>query len=115
MKRFALSILIAGAVGLLLLPGAGWARHHHGFHSGHVTVFIGHGHPFVHHPFVVHPHFIHPGFIHPHFGPTFIVVNPAPNWVWVPGFGGWNGSNWVWVPGHWTVHGHGLFLRNPCD
>ena len=109
MKRLALAFALALAVSLTLLTGAAGAHHrHHGFRGGHVTVFI--GPPFI----VPHRHFfIHHGFFAPGF--TFIVVDPAPRPVWVPGFWRWDGFDRVWVPGHWFVPGHRLLLRNPCD
>lgn len=116
MKRIGIGLALAAA--LTVLPGPAWTGHavHHGFHasvpSGHVGIFISHGHPFVHHPFKAHPHFLHHphfvqhrhllrhGFHHPHFRSIFIGVHPVPHAVWVPGFWHWDGVRWVWVPGH---------------
>lgn len=122
MKRLNLALVLA--LGLTLPPaavsaGGPHALHQGGFrlgaHAGDVNVFISHGHPFVHHvhPHFVHPHVIHHGLIHPHS--TFIVVHPAPQLVWVPGFWWWNGFQWVWISGHWVVPSNGLSFRNPCD
>lgn len=125
------SLALAVAVGLTLLPGVVWAGHLRGVHRevsdgatswgrgphsiGHernARPFVGHGRHFVQHGFG-HPHFH--GLIHPHFGPTFIVVDPPPGAVWVPGFWHWDGFRWVWVPGRWAFPGHRLVPRNPCD
>lgn len=126
MRRVGLVLVLSLAVGLTLLAGAASAsqRHpgfHSGFHGGHVTIFIGHGHPFVHHPFLIHHPFVHPGLFHPHLrSPVFvpnpvIVVQPAPQPVWVPGFWQWDGFQWIWVPGHWAFPAPALVPRNPCD
>lgn len=101
MKRLSFAVTISLA--LLLLPGAAWAQQgsQSGFHSGHARVFVHHGHNHSFDP--RHHFFVHHGFIHPHhFGPTFVVVDQAPHWVWVPGVWHWNGFQWVWVPGRWT-------------
>jgi len=28
---------------------------------------------------------------------------PGPDYIWVPGYWGWNGRVWVWVGGRWSV------------
>ena len=111
MRRIALALSLALVVSLTLLPGAAWAWRNHvrvfvgpGFQSA-CCVFIRPGPPFA----------IRHGFIHPHFGPTFIVVNPAPQPVWVPSFWHWTGVQWVWLSGQWVFPGQGVLLRNPCD
>ncbi|MGH2767434.1 MAG: hypothetical protein ACRDIF_00535 [Actinomycetota bacterium] len=99
MKRVGLALGLTLAVALTLVPARAWASHGHAFvaiRSGHVSVFIHHGHPFVHrhflfrhHPHVLHRHHaVHHGVIHPHFRSTIIVVDPVivvPKRVWAPG------------------------------
>lgn len=114
MKRIGLALTLALVVGLPLWPGAGWAHHRHNRVFVGCCVFIAPGHPVVIHEFPGHSHFfIHHGFIQRHS--TFIVVDPATQPAWVPGFWQWTGVQWAWVPGHWVVPGKGLSLRNPCD
>ncbi len=31
-----------------------------------------------------------------------VPVTPGPDYYWVPGYWGWNGTVWVWVGGAWT-------------
>jgi len=99
MKRLALAFVLALAVSLTLLAGAAGAHHgHHGFHGG-CCVFIGPVSPFFPHPFGLHRHFFFPP------SSTFIVVDAAPQPVWVPGSWWWNGFQWVWWPDHWVFLG----------
>jgi len=30
-----------------------------------------------------------------------VVVQPGPDYVWLPGYQTWNGAAYVWVPGRW--------------
>ncbi len=104
MKRIGLALVLA--LTLTFLPGGAWASHrhhhgHHGFHRG-CCVFVGPVgpvSPFFPHPFGLHRHFFFPP------SSTFIVVDPAPQQVWVPGSWWWNGFQWVWWPGHWVFLG----------
>ncbi len=34
-----------------------------------------------------------------------VVVSPGPDYVWAPGYWGWNGG-WIWVGGGWVVRPH---------
>ena len=104
MKRISLALAFSLIGVLTLLPVPTWASHRHRAFAG-CCVFISPGPSFV---------FRH-GFTHPHFGPTFIVVDPAPQPVWVPGSWQWTGVQWVWLPGQWVFPGQRLLLRNPCD
>ena len=104
MKQIAIILVVILAATLILLPSATWAWGNRSFvavRSGHVSVFISSGQPFV------HQHFFSPHFVHHHFGSPVIittpviVVNPAPQPVWVQGSWWWNGFQWVWIPGYW--------------
>ena len=101
MKRIALAVALSLVIGLTLLPGAAWAQQRHQAFSAGCCVFIRPVNPFFHQQFA-HPGFVHRGFTQAPFGSTFIVVNPASQLVWVPGFWWWNGFQWVWAPGHWA-------------
>ena len=104
MKRISLALTLCLVAVLTLLPGSARASHRHGSFAG-CCVFIAPKHSL----------FIHHGFIHRRVGPTFIVVDPAPQPVWVPSFWQWTGVQWMFVPGHWAFPGQELLLRNPCD
>lgn len=83
----------AGAWGekvIIINPG------HHGFRAD-CCVFISPGHAFRHHRFFVEQRFFEERFASP-----FVVVDPTPQFIWVPSFWWWNGFQWVWVPGHWA-------------
>src|ERR1700694_5382016 len=32
-----------------------------------------------------------------------IPVAPGPDYVWIPGYWGWNGGAWIWISGRWVV------------
>lgn len=109
MKRIGLALGLALAVALTLIPGRAWASHGHALvaiRSGHVSVFIPHGHPFVHrhfffrhHPhFLHHPHAVHHGVIHLHPRRSVVVKDRV-----------------IVVPGHGIFPHHGLLLRTPRD
>jgi hypothetical protein len=102
MRRIALALALLLLTSFTLLPGAAWAGGSHlrvfvgqGFQSA-CCVFIGPRHPFGHRHF-----FFSQGFFLPPPS-SFIVVDPAPQPVWIPGFWWWSGFQWVWVPGHWA-------------
>ena len=107
MRRVGLALGLTLAVALTLIPGRAWASHGHAFvaiRSGHVSVFIHHGHPFVHrhfffrHHFLHRPHAVHHGVIHPHLRRSVVVKDRV-----------------IVVPGHGIFPRHGVLFRNPCD
>ena len=98
-QMLVLSLLVA----MTLLSGAAWAhdRHHRVFVG--CCVFIAPVHTFfIRHGFIHPQPFVHEGFVHLRNGATVVVVDPAPQPVWVPGFWWWEGFQWVWAPGHWA-------------
>ena len=60
-----------------------------------------------------HPEYVQAG---PPMPPSeVVIVQPGPEYVWVPGYYGYSNGNYVWVQGQWHVPPSGYHTWHPAQ